>query len=1019
MDEPIPTEYFTNIAYNSQFYTQPNGISLTVGDERYLKRIVGNHTSNASSTSFINSLFSGGLTSTGSITGPLISATSINNSGSYGGGLLNINSATHGLNAIAIGNQSAINGQGDSSIAIGYQAGYTLQNINSIAIGVDAGHFTQSYSSIAIGYQAGYAQQNNSSVAIGLQAAYTGQGFESVAIGNLAGYTRQSDFAIAIGSRAGQTNQGDFSICIGHDSEATGDYSVALGTNSVAIGSHNISIGTVNETINLNGNTTLPILNSTTINNSGITNTGGLNSTGSITGPLVSCSSISNSGSYTGNNIYGTAIQSVGNINCGGLNSTNTITGPLISATSISNSGDYSGNLKVTGTKVALGYLAGTTAQGLSTVALGYQAGNLNQGISSSAFGALAGKNYQGAYSVAFGGNAAQDNQGTSSIAIGNYAGSYYQGNYSTAIGLQAGYTQQGNYCTAIGYYAGFTNQGTGSIAIGTYAGYNTQDAYAVAIGHQAGQQAQGTGSVAIGYQAGLIQGINSVSIGNQAGRNNQGPNSVAIGYQAGLNNQGQNSICIGTNSSSTGNSSIAIGNNSIATGNNNVSIATTNETINLNGDTTCKSLVSLSTQDSSIDTPTLGSIISNGGIKVSKNIYGQNFQTDNNNYLDGIISKTYPGGNELIGTLVVPYLTVNTSNNLLGLKFYSMDINSGLGANIELQSPLSLRCTTGGTPTRSGTTLTYYTFNLSISNINLVVYKNSSLFSTQPMTPAENNTSFDFTHQGDTTGTQLFNFILYMTYVYTTFILTPDTSGSTDTYDFYVSLDLVYTSVVTYPLTAGSTIFNVECNIPYTGLSGLLTGGGCTVTSLSSSATSNPGAKLYCHTASPYSYGTSYTNILNCNNIKMLSTGIITKETVLTEALSTYQSYLTVRDCGVYMYNGSSGVYATYPIYCSIPNFNNFFTQTATGNLNSFNVANGGGLGVGEYVNLNFVNDDEFFLIYPEYGIIMWDGAPPGGTITINYYNSTLAPIMVGAVTRNRGDYCKIYYRNVEITSY
>ena len=162
LTDPIPTEYFTDIAYNSQFYNQNNWVTLPVGDERYLKRIVGNHTSNATSTSFINSVNVGGLNSTGSITGPLISASSISNTGDYVGSYLNLNNST-----ISAGYQAGQTNQGLKSVAIGYQAGQTNQGDYSVCVGFN----TQSSGdySLALGTNAIATGSHNISVGTSLE----------------------------------------------------------------------------------------------------------------------------------------------------------------------------------------------------------------------------------------------------------------------------------------------------------------------------------------------------------------------------------------------------------------------------------------------------------------------------------------------------------------------------------------------------------------------------------------------------------------------------------------------------------------------------------------------------------------------------------------------------------------------------------------------------------------------------------------------------------------------------------
>ena len=884
MDEPIPTDYFTNIAYNSQFYTQPNGISLTVGDERYLKRIVGNHTSNATSTSFINTLFSGGLNSTGTITGPLINCTNISNSGSYTGNNI---------------------------------YGTAIQSVNNINCG-----------------------------GLNSTGIITGPLINCTNISNSGSYTGNNIYGTEIQSV------------------------------------NNLNCGGLNSTNTITG----PLINCTNISNSGSytgnniygteiqsvnnLNCGGLNSTNTITGPLINCTNISNSGSYTGNNIYGTEIQSVNNLNCGGLVSTNTITGPLISASSINNSGDFTGSyLNLNNNTISAGYQAGQTNQGLKSVAIGYQAGRTNQG--------------------------------DSSVAIGESAGRYIQGKNSVAIGYQAGYTLQN----------------TNSIAIGVDAGYFTQSFASVAIGYQAGYAQQNNSSVAIGLQAAYTgQGLESVAIGNLAGYTRQHDYAIAIGSQAGQTNQGDYSVCIGFNSESSGDYSVAFGCNAVSVGSHNISIGTTNETINLNGDTTCKSLLSTSTQDSSIDTPSLGSIITNGGIKVSKNIYGQNFQTNNNSNLNGLISRTNRGGDVYIGTLIVDYLTYNLSSEVSGGRFYSMSCNSGFGGVINIMTPLLLRITSS--VGRSGLATTSYTFSVSVTNINLVVNKNGSYYSTIPMSKTVNNTTFDFIYTGTTTGLQSISVYAYMTPVYTQFIVIPDTLNTTDDYDFYVTANIAYTSNVTVPYTSGSNSFFLYANDTFSGLSYTRVNCNLSPTPNTSGYTVSP--ELYCDTVCPLSFGTSNTNILSCNNIKMLSTGVISKEMVNSHDISTYQSYLTIRETGVYLYNSASGVLVSYPIYYTTLLYSNFFSSAPTsGNLNTYNVANGGGLGVGLYGSISLSNNDDAYLVYPEYGIKVYTASNFGGSLVIDYYNSSATINFVRAVTNNTGDSCKLYYRGEEITSY
>jgi hypothetical protein len=317
----------------------------------------------------------------------------------------------------------------------------------------------------------------------------------------------------------------------------------------------------------------------------------------------------------------------------------------------------------------------------------------------------------------------------------------------------------------------------------------------------------------------------------------------------------------------------------------------------------------------------------------------------------------------------------------------------------------------------RTGTTSTAYTFNVTVTNLNLVVNKNGSYFSTIPLTNDDTN-SFNYTYQGTTNGSQSCNAGVFMSTVYTTFTPIPDTLNTTNTYEFYVTATLTYSSVVTSPLTSGYSTFWLWPNTIYT--TNFSNDTGCTLTVLNSPGTHNTHPEnLYCDTASPYSYGTSYTNILNCNNIKMLTSGDITKETVISSGNSTYQSYLTVRDCGVYLYNSAGGYLIMYPIYYQIPDYSNFTGQVdTTDNLSGYNVSNSGGAGVGQYGGLSLSTNDDAYIIYPNYGIKVYTSTNFVGLV-VDFYNSTNKLNIIRAVTNNRGKSCKIYYKGVEITSY
>jgi hypothetical protein len=168
---------------------------------------------------------------------------------------------------------------------------------------------------------------------------------------------------------------------------------------------------------------------------------------------------------------------------------------------------------------------------------------------------------------------------------------------------------------------------------------------------------------------------------------------------------------------------------------------------------------------------------------------------------------------------------------------------------------------------------------------------------------------------------------------------------------------------------------------------------------------------------------GTSYINNLNCNNINIPSTGIIRREyeTPVTDVSynvggTRYREYLTVPDCGVYLYNA---VDALFPLYTSC-NYTNIYTQAYQSNTIASQGGDGvnGSLGVGYYGPLSLANKDDGYIVYPNYAITVYNAT----VIVLNYQNNTNKPVYVisasGSNTApNTGDSIKIYYDGVEQT--
>jgi len=117
-------------------------------------------------------------------------------------------------------------------------------------------------------------------------------------------------------------------------------------------------------------------------------------------------------------------------------------------------------------------------------------------------------------------------------------------------------------------------------------------------------------------------------------------------------------------------------------------------------------------------------------------------------------------------------------------------------------------------------------------------------------------------------------------------------------------------------------------------------------------------------------------------------------------------------------MYNSSK---CLFPIFQSCRLYNNFLSQTNATSSGSVNYSNTySTTHAGSYATLTFNDSDNGYLVYPNYGIIVYDSYYYGGSIILNYYNSDSSynPIYVVPNTPLSGSSCKIFYNGSEITS-
>ena len=77
------------------------------------------------------------------------------------------------------------------------------------------------------------------------------------------------------------------------------------------------------------------------------------------------------------------------------------------------------------------------------------------------------------------------------------------------------------------------------------------------------------------------------------------------------------------------------------------------------------------------------------------------------------------------------------------------------------------------------------------------------------------------------------------------------------------------------------------------------------------------------------------------------------------------------------------------------------------------------GEVGVGNYNVLGCDNKDNYWLVYPNYGLIVYNSAGWTGTVYLNYRNKTNNPVVVAGTTIQGATSCKIYFDGVELLKY
>ncbi len=131
------------------------------------------------------------------------------------------------------------------------------------------------------------------------------------------------------------------------------------------------------------------------------------------------------------------------------------------------------------------------------------------------------------------------------------------------------------------------------------------------------------------------------------------------------------------------------------------------------------------------------------------------------------------------------------------------------------------------------------------------------------------------------------------------------------------------------------------------------------------------------------------------------------------------YHCFRNTAMCGVYIVNNiATQQNIMTPIHYSITDFTNFMSQPTTAGAVSTPAVTGG-TAVGNFTALSVNNADNYYLVYPNYSLILYDLTAWTGTIYINFKNTTNNPVMVAPTTIQRGSSCRIYFDEVELIKY
>lgn len=167
--------------------------------------------------------------------------------------------------------------------------------------------------------------------------------------------------------------------------------------------------------------------------------------------------------------------------------------------------------------------------------------------------------------------------------------------------------------------------------------------------------------------------------------------------------------------------------------------------------------------------------------------------------------------------------------------------------------------------------------------------------------------------------------------------------------------------------------------------------------------------------------------NVLNTMTWNLGTLPIVTTNNYNTPVDYTFTSrnlYHCFRNyvAGVYIINNIAVAQnIMLPIFYSVTDLTNIMYQpTVSGAVPT---TDGGAIpgttGVGNYNQLGCDNKDNYWLVLPNYGLIVYNSAGWSGTVYLNYRNKTNNPVVVAGTTIQGATSVKIYFDGVELIKY